>query len=381
MSSPALPDVLRAHLAVSFDLLHLLGEGGMGVVWLARDRLLDREVAIKALRSGSADDADGARRFLQEARLAARLQHPGVVPLLTFGEVGGHRYYVMPYTRGETLADRLRRGPLSEAETRRVVGEVADALAYVHTQGIVHRDVKPANILLDAITGRALLTDFGIARSGDSAKLTATGMIVGTPLYLAPEQATGGADLVDGRADIYALGVVAWEALAGVSPFADATPHEIVARKMIDGVPSVREPLPGVSMALSRCIDRATAKEPALRWASAAELAAAVRVEDDADPDPVDARPLRAQASAWLVAGTPILSVFFFLLDVLPTSVPLAVRFAAPVVSAAAVSVLLAFGRCASLRTEHAPQRSWKELLPIVMRPPQLWLKDDRRAN
>lgn len=374
MTAPSIPDALRAHLSVSFDLVRLVGEGGMGVVWLARDRLLDRDVAIKVLRADTADTTDGARRFLQEARLAAKLQHPGVVPLLTFGEVGGHRYYVMPFARGETLADRIRRGPMGEGETRRIVAEVADALAYVHAQGIVHRDVKPANILIEEGTGRALLTDFGIARGAGSTSLTVTGMVVGTPLYLAPEQATGGADKVDGRADLYALGVVAWEALTGASPFAGATPQELVVRKMTAGVPSVREQMPGASVSLASAIERATAMDPAARWASGAEFAAAVRVTDDADPDPVELRPLRAMASSWLAVSMPICCLLAFMLpgeDML--GLPLMLRFAMPPLFGAAVSLLITFGRCSSLREELAPQRSWRDLLPLLMRPPQWW--------
>ena len=374
MAPAALPDDLRTHLAVSFDLLAPLGEGGMGIVWLGRDRLLDREVAIKVLKADTAGDTESARRFLQEARLAARLQHPGVVPLLIFGEVAGLRYYVMPYVRGETLAARLGRGPLPEREARRIIAEVADALAYVHAQGIVHRDVKPANILIEEGTGRAVLADFGIARGSDGGtSLTATGMVVGTPMYLAPEQAMGGAESVDGRADVYALGVVAWEALVGASPFAGATPQEVMARKMTGGIPNVSERVPGAAATVADAIMRATAPDPAARWATAAEFAGALREADEVDPIPADLRPLRGVGGLFFAGLLPAAAAGYFVFARVSDGAPLVARALLPPLIGAFIVSLLGVARLAVLRSEHAPTRRWREVWPVFMRPPIWW--------
>ena len=370
----ALPDALGAHLAVSFDLVAPLGEGGMGVVWLARDRLLDREVAIKVLRAETAEDPESARRFLQEARLAARLQHPGVVPLLTFGEVSGSRYYVMPYVRGETLADRIRRGPIPEAEVRRIVADVADALAYVHAQGIVHRDVKPANILLEAGSGRVVLADFGIARGTDgSTSLTATGMVVGTPLYLAPEQAMAGAEKVDGRADVYALGVVAWEALVGASPFAGATPQEVMARKMTGGIPNVRERVPAVSAPFADAIARAVAADPGARWADARGLAEALRAHGGGDEDSPRLRGVRAVASNWMLASPVGAALGYPLLGFIFSDESLFVRLVAPPVAGALAALAAGAVRIALMRSEHGADLSAAQLAALALRPPAWW--------
>ena len=201
---------LQAALAGEYSLQRELGRGGMGVVYLAREVQLDRDVAIKVLPSQLARDGSARERFLREARMAAGLSHPNIVPIHRVGEAGGFVFFVMSYVEGETLGERLRtRGPLPPAEARRVLREVAWALAYAHGRGLVHRDVKPDNILLEAGTGRALVTDFGIAHGGrDPGPVTDSGKIMGTAHFMSPEQAANGP--VDGRSDIYALGLVGY---------------------------------------------------------------------------------------------------------------------------------------------------------------------------
>lgn len=343
----------------------------MGVVWLGRDRLLDRDVAIKVLRRDSSGDQDTARRFLQEARLAARLQHPGIVPLLTFGEVGDERFYVMPFVRGETLAERIRRGPMPEAELRRIIGEVADALAYVHARGIVHRDVKPANILLDADTGSAVLTDFGIARVRDATTVTSTGLVVGTPRYLAPEQASGGLDEVDGRADVYALGLVAWEAATGSAPFGDVSANELLARKLVGTLDDPRRLRPELSAALSASILRAAATAPEDRFATAAALAATLRPASGHEADPLDV--FDSVVSYAVIGSVPLATLFT--MGALSESGSMSLALRVLIGTGAAVAIVSLFGaaRMHALRAEFAPATPWRDLLKRALRPPSWW--------
>src|SRR5437867_8942072 len=201
---PDAPDSLfiqfQAALVGGYSLERELGRGGMGVVYLAREVRLDRPVAIKLLPPELAAQQALRDRFLREARTAARLSHPYIVPIHAVDEVDGFVFYVMAYVDGETLAQRVTaRGPLSPTDATRVLREVAWALAYAHSQGIVHRDIKPANILLERGTGRAMVTDFGIARLAQLSGETAVGEVLGTPEYMSPEQATG--DAVDARSD------------------------------------------------------------------------------------------------------------------------------------------------------------------------------------
>src|SRR4051812_21098810 len=198
---------LQAALAGEYSLQRELGRGGRGVVYLARDVQLNRDVAIKVLPSHMASTAESRERFVREARTAAGLSHPNIVPIHRVGEAGGFVFFVMTYVEGETLGERLRRdGPLPPADATRVLREVAWALAYAHGRGVVHRDIKPDNILLEAGTGRALVTDFGIAHGGDSAIATDPGKIMGTAHFMSPEQAAN--QSLDGRSDLYSLGVV-----------------------------------------------------------------------------------------------------------------------------------------------------------------------------
>ena len=214
---------LRAHvqraLAATYEVDQEIGRGGMGIVYRAKDKRLKRFVAIKLLPPELSFRRDVRSRFLREAETAAQLSHPNIVPIYSVDEVENLVFFVMACVDGDNLGTRLsKRGPMPVADVRRVITEVGEALAYAHARGVIHRDIKPDNILMDGVDGRALVTDFGIARAvsgdGDSARLTATGIAIGTPAYMSPEQASGDRD-VDGRSDLYSLGIVAYEMLVG----------------------------------------------------------------------------------------------------------------------------------------------------------------------
>lgn len=267
---------LQAALAGEYSLQRELGRGGMGVVYLARDVQLDRDVAIKVLPTQLARTAEARDRFVREARMAAGLSHPHIVPIHRVGEARGFVFFVMSYVDGETLGERLRtRGPLPPADATRVLREVAWALAYAHGRGIVHRDVKPDNILLEAGTGRALVTDFGIAHGGTGHNpATDPGRIMGTAHYMSPEQAAN--EPVDGRSDIYALGVVGYLAVSGRLPFGSATLHGVLLRQATEAPPSVMRAAPGLPPALGAAIDQCLARNPAARFTDGEALAAAL---------------------------------------------------------------------------------------------------------
>jgi serine/threonine-protein kinase len=264
----------RAALAGRYSLERELGRGGMAIVWLARDRQHDRAVALKVLRPAIAQ-ALGADRFLREIELTARLRHPGLVPLLEASGAAGLPYFTMPYVAGESLRDRLRRETqLPLAEALRITLEVAEALSYAHSQGVVHRDVKPENILLEH--GHAMVTDFGLAKALTEAggkKLTDTGITVGTPAYMSPEQGAGSKQL-DPRSDLYSLATVLYEMLAGDPPFSGVNGQAILARKAADPVPRLRTVRPDLPPPLEQVIERALARAPADRFATVEEFAA-----------------------------------------------------------------------------------------------------------
>ena len=264
-------DRLVAAVGTQFLVDAEIGRGGMAVVYRATDLRLNRRVAIKLLPPELAFNADVRERFLREAQTSAQLAHPNIVPIYTVDEREGMVFFVMALVDGESLAERLKRETrLSVDETRRIVADVADALAYAHERGVVHRDVKPDNIMLDRATGRAVVTDFGIARAaaGDS-RLTVTGVAVGTPAYMSPEQAIGEREL-DGRRDIYSLGVVAYQMLAGEPPFrAGNTPAMLV--KHLSEAPRQLDTLrPDTPPPLVNAIMRSLAKKPEKRWENAA---------------------------------------------------------------------------------------------------------------
>ena len=270
-------DSLRTALADRYAVQRELGRGGMATVFLADDLKHHRSVAIKVLHSELAA-ALGSERFLREIEIAARLQHPHILPLYDSGAAAGLLYYVMPYVEGESLRDRLaREKQLSQEDALRIATEVAGALAYAHSHGIVHRDIKPENIMLSG--GTAVVADFGIARAvsaaGDAGHLTQTGTVMGTPAYMSPEQATGSED-IDGRSDQYSLACVVYEMLVGEPPFTGSTAQAIIARHSLDMVspPSiVRATIPD---AVEGAILRALSKLPADRYATTALFAEAL---------------------------------------------------------------------------------------------------------
>src|SRR5437879_4647241 len=261
---------LKAALADRYAIDRELGHGGTATVYLAHDLKHSRSVAIKVLRPELAA-ALGAERFLREIEIAARLTHPHILPLHDSGEAKGFLYYVMPFVDGESLRDRLKREPqLPVEEAVRIAREVATALSHAHSQDVVHRDIKPENILLSG--GEAVVADFGIARAivaAGAETLTDTGLAVGTPGYMSPEQAMA-QQHIDGRADIYALGCVLYEMLAGHPPFLGTTAQEILARHTLDPVPPLRTIRPELPAAVDRALGRALAKTPADRFATPA---------------------------------------------------------------------------------------------------------------
>jgi formylglycine-generating enzyme required for sulfatase activity/predicted Ser/Thr protein kinase len=253
-----------------YQVLEEIGRGGMGAVYRGYDPSLDRSVAIKVLAPHLVWERDFVQRFLQEARTAARLQHPHIVAVYDIGEQDGTYYIVMQYVDGRPLDDVLRQeGPLPPERAAAILAQVASALEAAHREGLVHRDVKPANILLRP-RDQAVLTDFGIARALAGTRLTQTGMMVGTPGYISPEQIRG--QEVGPAADQYALGVVAYELLAGGPPFAGDTPTLLHAH-VYDPPPPLRARKRELSTAVEGVVLRALAKEPGQRWASVGEFA------------------------------------------------------------------------------------------------------------
>lgn len=277
----ALQTALRGRYLID----HELGRGGMGIVYLARDLALERSVAIKVLPPDLARLPELRNRFLQEARTAAGLSHPHIVPIHAVENHGELVCFVMACVPGETLAERVRsEGPLPPAMVSRIVQEVAWALAYAHQHGVIHRDVKPENILLERGSGRALVTDFGIARLADRIQGTPPGEVMGTPRLVSPEQAAG--EQLDGRSDLYSLGVTAFFALTGRYPFEGANAGQLLAQHLTLPAPPVASFRPGLPPALAVAIDRCLAKEPASRFASGEELAAALTEVREASPVP-----------------------------------------------------------------------------------------------
>ncbi len=297
------PEHLRTALHGRYDLQRELGRGGMAAVFAAQDLRYDRLVAIKVLNPDLAA-AVGRARFLREIQIAAQLNHPHILPLLDSGEAGDLLYYVMPCVEGESLKERIEREKqLPVRDAIAIARDVAAALSQAHSQGIVHRDVKPGNIMLSS--GAAVMTDFGIARavrrSATDDTLTDVNLAIGTPAYMSPEQWSGTREL-DARSDIYSLGCVVYEMLAGQPPFTGSTTEAIAARVAFDPVPSIRTVRPRVSVALERVILRALEKVPADRYATVAEFADELAAAPQDATGPVPVRPPVA-ARRWAVAA------------------------------------------------------------------------------
>jgi tetratricopeptide (TPR) repeat protein len=276
---------LQAVLADRYLLERELGRGGMATVWLAQDLKHQRPVALKLLRP-ELGAVLGSERFLREIRLTATLQHPHILPLLDSGEAAGRYYYVMPYVEGETLRQRLtREGPLPLEDALRLTREVAEALDYAHGLGVIHRDIKPENLLLSR--GHALVADFGIALAVTQAggtRLTETGLSLGTPAYMSPEQALGEARL-DGRTDQYSLACVLYEMLAGEPPYTGPTAQAVIAKRLSEPVPHLRT-LREVPPHIDQVVNRALARSPADRFGSVGDFAQALRTEPGPGPIP-----------------------------------------------------------------------------------------------
>jgi hypothetical protein len=270
-----LPARLAAALGDAYTIEGEVGRGGMGVVYRARDERLQRRVAIKVLPPELAFQKDIRERFTREAQTAAKLSHPHIVPIHTVGEGHGLVYFVMGYVDGESVAGRIRRrGKLPVEETRRIMTESADALSAAHGFSIIHRDIKPDNILLEGSRGRVMITDFGIAKalSGSSgATLTGAGVAIGTPAFMSPEQAAGERE-IDGRSDLYSLGIVTYQMLTGELPFNAPTVAGILMKQITEPAPDVRARRPDVPEDLALAVSRCLEKDPENRWPTADAL-------------------------------------------------------------------------------------------------------------
>jgi len=272
---PRLQEAIGADYVVESE----IGQGGFAHVFSVTDRKLQRRIAVKVLRPEFTANADSVRRFIREAESAAKINHPHILPIYFVGEKAGLVYFAMPLVDGETLDARLRReGQLAEAEVIRLGSEIADALAEAHTHGLVHRDIKPQNVMLQGPKKRAMVMDFGIAKAaaGSGEKLTGTGVIIGSPHYMSPEQA-GGDPEIDKRSDIYSLGIVLWEMLAGEVPFDGPTTQGILIQHLTQPVPAIRIKRPNVTAALGRVLARTTEKKKSDRFEDANALSEALK--------------------------------------------------------------------------------------------------------
>jgi len=283
VTTPTALSDIRQQLGDRYAIERELGRGGMGAVYLARDLRLDRPVALKVLPSEFAGDSALRERFLRETRTAASFSHPNIVPVHAVEERDGLLAFAMGFVEGESVAERVRRaGPLDVRSMVRLLQDIGYALAYAHGRGVVHRDIKPDNIMLERATGRALLMDFGISRSivakvepkGFTQGLTRVGEVVGTAEYMSPEQASG--DVVDGRSDLYSLGLVALFALTGKPAITGTSTQQILVKQLTEALPPAASLRPDLPESLAAAIDRCVAKEPSARFATAEALVEAI---------------------------------------------------------------------------------------------------------
>jgi len=362
---PDLLERLKSALAGRYAVEREVGRGGMAAVFLAEDLKHHRQVAIKVLHPDISSDV-ATERFFREIEIVAGLTHPHILPLHDSGQADGLLYCVMPYIEGESLLERLQREkqlPLEDA--LQIAREVAEALNYAHDRGIIHRDIKPANILLQE--GHAVVADFGIARAleqAGGASITHTGVAVGTPTYMSPEQASGAQDL-DGRTDIYALGCVLYQMLAGTPPYAGVTPLAVMKRHSQDPVPSVRTVRDTISETVEHAISRALAKVPTDRYQTAGEFASALLAPDLAGR-PI---PRRRVAVLALVGVTVLLAGVWY---VGRQSAPVVDADPAAGVSAASIAVLPFADMSPDKDQEYFSDGISEELLSLLAKIPEL---------
>ncbi|QDV26107.1 serine/threonine-protein kinase [Aureliella helgolandensis] len=265
---PKLPFIIG-----DYELLEVIGRGGMGVVYRAQQRSLNRTVAVKMIHDDRPSSLENRQRFFAEAEATARLEHPGIVPVFEVAEHEGHPFFSMQFVPGETLAERLKQGPLPQRLAAKVMVDVARAIHYAHDQGVLHRDIKPSNILIDEFD-RVRVTDFGLAKLSDSAdSLTRSGAVIGTPSYMSPEQASGRTPLLGPRSDVYSLGTVLYHSLTGRPPFIADSPMELALQVLELDPPPVRLLEPGLDRDLEMIVSKSLQKPPDLRYKSAGALA------------------------------------------------------------------------------------------------------------
>ena len=299
-----LGDKLREELGAAFSLERELGRGGMAVVFLATELDLGRKVAIKVLPPELTFGGGMVERFKREARTAATLDHPNIIPIYRVAPGGKLFWYAMKYLEGESLSDVIQReGRLDLDRAAAIIHQVADALDYAHEHGVIHRDVKPANIMLDA-RGRVTVTDFGIAKAVQNASMTGSGSMIGTPYYMSPEQCSG--KKVTGQSDQYSLGVMAYQMLSGHLPFTGDSVFDIVKQHCMDPPPPLSELRPDLPQPLIAVVEHALAKNPADRFASENEFAKAFSAAASGQPVSLPARSGASQRKSVTADLSPV---------------------------------------------------------------------------